>query len=118
MPGPGGFKGGAKAKNTKGTLSRLFKYLFKYYKAYLLIVGICILLSAFAGTVSSLFLNKLLLVIKDGLDTGFNSVSGRLMQVIGLMIGFYVLGIITTFIYSQLMAVFTQGFLNKKRPNN
>lgn len=117
MPGPGGFKGGAKAKNTKGTLSRLFKYLFKYYKAYLLIVGICILLSAFAGTVSSLFLNKLLLVIKDGLDTGFNSVSGRLMQVIGLMIGFYVLGIITTFIYSQLMAVVTQGFLNKMRRN-
>lgn len=117
MPGPRGFKGGHKAKNAKGTLSRLFKYLFKYYKTYLVIVGVCILLSALAGTVSSLFLNKLLLVIKDGLDIGFNSVSGRLMQVIGLMIGFYALGVITTFIYSQLMAVVTQGFLNKMRQN-
>ena len=117
MPGPGGFKGGPKAKNAKGTLSRLFKYLFKYYKTYLVIVGVCILLSALAGTVSSLFLNQLLLVIKDGLDIGFNSVSGRLMQVIGLMIGFYALGVITTFIYSQLMAVVTQGFLNKMRQN-
>lgn len=117
MPGPGGFKGGPKAKNTKGTLLRLFKYLFKYYKTYLVIVGVCILLSALAGTVSSLFLNQLLLVIKDGLDLGFNSVSGRLMQVIGLMIGFYALGVITTFIYSQLMAVVTQGFLNKMRQN-
>ncbi|HCD81241.1 MAG TPA: ABC transporter [Ruminococcaceae bacterium] len=117
MPGPRGFKGGAKAKNAKGTLSRLFKFLFKYYKAYLVIVGVCILLSALAGTVSSLFLNKLLLIIKDGLDLGFDSVAGRLMQVIGLMIGFYALGVITTFIYSQLMAVVTQGFLNKMRQN-
>lgn len=117
MPGPRGFKGGPKAKNTKGTLSRLFKFLFKYYKAYLCIVGVCILLSAFAGTVSSLFLNKLLIVIKDGMDVGFASVEGRLMQVIGLMIGFYALGVITTFIYSRLMAVVTQGFLNKMRQN-
>ena len=117
MPGPRGFKGGPKAKNTKGTLLRLFKFLFKYYKTYLIIVAVCILLSALAGTVSSLFLNQLLLVIGDGINTGFNSVSGRLMQVIGLMIGFYALGIITTFIYSQLMAVVTQGFLNKMRQN-
>ena len=117
MPGPGGFKGGPKAKNTKGTLSRLIKFLFKYYKTYLIIVAVCILLSALAGTVSSLFLNQLLLVIGDGINTGFNSVSGRLIQVIGLMIGFYALGVITTFIYSQLMAVVTQGFLDKMRQN-
>ena len=117
MPGPGGFKGGPKAKDTKGTLSRLIKFLFKYYKTYLIIVAVCILLSALAGTVSSLFLNQLLLVIGDGINTGFNSVSGRLMQVIGLMIGFYALGVITTFIYSQLMAVVTQGFLDKMRQN-
>lgn len=117
MPGPREFKGGPKAKNTKGTLLRLFKFLFKYYKTYLIIVAVCILLSALAGTVSSLFLNQLLLVIGDGINTGFNSVSGRLMQVIGLMIGFYALGVITTFIYSQLMAVVTQGFLNKMRQN-
>ena len=117
MPGPGGFKGGPKAENAKGTLLRLFKFLFKYYKTYLIIVAVCILLSALAGTVSSLFLNQLLLVIGDGINTGFNSVSGRLMQVIGLMIGFYALGVITTFIYSQLMAVVTQGFLDKMRQN-
>lgn len=117
MPGPGEFRGGPKAKNAKGTLLRLFKFLFKYYKTYLIIVAVCILLSALAGTVSSLFLNQLLLVIGDGINTGFNSVSGRLMQVIGLMIGFYALGVITTFIYSQLMAVVTQGFLDKMRQN-
>lgn len=50
MPGPGGFRGGPKAKNAKGTLLRLFKFLFKYYKTYLIIVAVCILLSALAGT--------------------------------------------------------------------
>lgn len=117
MPGPGGFRGGPKAKNAKGTLLRLFKFLFKYYKTYLIIVAVCILLSALAGTVSSLFLNQLLLVIGDGINTGFNSVSGRLMQVIGLMIGFYAWAFITTFIYSQLMAVDYTGLLDKMRQN-
>ena len=38
--GPKGMKGGPKAKNAMGTVARLFKYLFKYYKVYLLIVAV------------------------------------------------------------------------------
>ena len=38
--GPKGMRGGPKAKNAKGTVVRLLKYLFKYYKSYLVIVGI------------------------------------------------------------------------------
>ena len=117
MPGPRGFKGGPKAKNTKGTLSRLFKYLFKYYKAYLCIVAVCILLSAVAGTVSSLFLNQLILAIRDGIESGYGTVSARLMQIIGMMAGFYVVGVVSSFIYSRLMAIVTQGFLDKMRQN-
>ena len=65
MPGPRGIRGGAKAKNAKATILRLIKYLFKYYKVYLTIVAICILFSAFSGTVSSLFLNKIVLLISE-----------------------------------------------------
>ena len=115
--GPKGIKGGPKAKNAKGTVTRLFKYLFKYYKAYLVIVGICIVLSAVSGTVSSLFLNQIVLIITEGLKTGYSAIYGRLLRVILLMVGFYAVGVVSSFIYSRLMAVVTQGFLNKMRQN-
>lgn len=117
MPGPRGFKGGQKAKNTKATTLRLFKYLFKYYKTYLLIVAVCIVFSAFSGTVSSLFLNKIVLIITDGLDLGYSAILPELLTVISAMAGLYLLGIVSTFVYTRLMAVVTQGFLNKMRQN-
>ena len=120
MAGPMGHKGmrgGPKAKNAKGTVARLIKLLFKYYKAYLIIVGICILLSAVSGTVSSLFLNQIVLIISDGLKVGYSAIYARLLRIILIMIGFYLVGIVSSFIYSRLMAVVTQGFLNKMRQN-
>lgn len=120
MPGPmghKGMKGGPKAKNAKGTVSRLFRFLFKYYKSYLVIVGICILLSAVSGTVSSLFLNKIVLIITEGLKVGYSAIYARLLRIILTMIGFYLVGIISSFVYTRLMAIVTQGFLNKMRQN-
>lgn len=115
MPGPRGFRGGAKAKDTKGTVSRLLKYLFKYYKTYLIIAAVCIVASAATGTASSLFLNKIVLLITDGLSVGLDPIYGKLVSIIILMAGFYVLGVVSTFIYTRLMAIITQGFLNKMR---
>lgn len=115
--GPKGMKGGPKAKNAKGTVARLFKYLFKYYKAYLIIVGICILLSAVSGTVSSLFLNRIVLIITEGLKVGYSAIYTKLLRIITIMIGFYLVGIISSFVYTRLMAIVTQGFLNKMRQN-
>lgn len=115
MPGPRGFKGGAKAKDAKGTISRLLKYLFKYYKAYLIIVAVCIVASAATGTVSSLFLNKIVLLITEGLSVGLDPIYNRLVSIVILMAGFYILGVVSAFIYTRLMAIITQGFLNKMR---
>ena len=117
MPGPRGIRGGAKAKNAKATILRLIKYLFKYYKVYLTIVAICILFSAFSGTVSSLFLNKIVLLISEGLDKGYDAIYADLLGVIMTMIGLYFVGIASSFIYTRLMAIITQGFLNKMRQN-
>lgn len=115
MPGPRGFRGGPKAKNTKGTLTRLMKFLFKYFKGELIAVFVCIVFSAFSGTVSALFLNKIILVIAKGIESGYNAVLAELMRVIALMGGLFLLGIVSTFIYTRLMAIITQGFLNNLR---
>lgn len=118
MPGHrGGMRGGPKAKNAKGTLSRLIKYLFKYYKSYLIIVAVCIVLSAISGSVASLFLNKIILIITEGLKTSYAAIEGKLIRIISIMVGMYVLGIVSTFVHARLMAVVTQGFLNKMRQN-
>ena len=118
MPGPNhGFKGGPKPKNAKGTLFRLMKYLFRYYKTYLLIVAVCLIVSAVTGTIAPLFMNKIISVITEGTKTGWAAIHSELIRVIALMGGFFAVGIISSFIYTRLMAVVTQGFLNKMRQN-
>lgn len=116
MPGPNrGFKGGRKAKNAKGTMMRLLKLLFSYYRAYLIIVAVCIVISALTNTITSLFINRIVIIINEGLKSGLDSVYGKLAGTIGLMAGLFALGIICSTIYTQLMAIVTQGFLGKLR---
>ncbi|MBR7071012.1 MAG: ABC transporter ATP-binding protein, partial [Clostridia bacterium] len=106
---------GSKPKNTKGVMKRLLRYLFHYYKKELSIVAVCIIFSAVAGTISSLFMNKIVLLITEGLDVGLSAIEGRLFQIISVMITIFAAGVLSTFIYQRLMAVVTQGFLNHMR---
>ena len=115
MHNPRGRGYGPKPENTKGVMGRLLKYLFRYYKKELAVVAVCIVFSAIAGTISSLFMNKIVQLITEGLDVGLSAIEGRLMRIIGTMIGIFALGVVTTFTYQRLMAVVTQGFLNRMR---
>lgn len=116
--GPMSAKGMPKAK--KGTFGRILKELFSFYKAPLIIVLVCILLSAVAGAVPSLFIRS----ITDGITEGIavNSNGGDLAPVwktiytnVFLLLGVYLIGLIAAFIYNRLMAVITQGFLKHMR---
>ena len=42
VPGPRGMRGGPKAKDIKGSLSRLIKFLISDYKKHLILVLICL----------------------------------------------------------------------------
>ena len=105
-------------------LGRLFRYMSHYYKWELLVVIICIAVTAVAGISSSVFL-KILVddVITPGLDygktygaaAGFDHVSGTLYTIAGIMAGIYAAGILCSFIYTRLMALITQGFLKHVR---
>ena len=112
MPGP---KKNFKAKNAKGTMLRLFKFLFTYYKKQLIIVAVCLILGAMTTTTSSLFLNRIITIIGDGVTSGMDAVAPRLIATICLMGGIYLFGILCIAVHSQLMAVVTQGFLGKLR---
>lgn len=105
-----------KVKIPKGTFKRLMKYLFKYYKVQLMLVIICLLGSGCAGAVASSFTQSIVDdVIIPGMETGFNSVKNELFEVIAKMILIYSIGVACSLIYTQIMAVVTQGTLYRFR---
>ncbi len=107
------FKG--KPPKRKGMLKRILKLLFGYYKPLLIVVIICILLTSIASTVASLFMNRFLEYINQGLKEGLPAVSRGITLSVLTMICIYIVGLIANFTYTRLMAIVTQGFLNKVR---
>ena len=99
----------------KGTLSRLLKTVFKYYKWQLVIVVFCILLSSVGSLVSSIYMQMLVdEVITPALSDvgGFTAeLQGKLMGLILMMVIVYGLVVFCSFLYTRIMATVTQGML-------
>lgn len=106
-----GMKSGAK----KGTFKRLLKMLFSEYKIQLCVVLVCIILSTIAATASNVFLNQIIQEINDGIKTGWDAASKNIVKIIATMGGIYLVGVAASFFHARIMAIVTQGFLNKTR---
>ncbi len=79
-------------------------------------MAICLLLGSVATSISAVFINNLVKIVKEGLAAeSFSAVSGKLYSLIALMLATYLVGISSIFIRERTMAVITQGFLNKMR---
>ena len=103
---------GAKPKVKKGTLKRLLKMLFSEYKWQMLVVVVCLIISAIAGSVSSIFLRRIIdNVITPALTGGLDSVKAEFIKIIITLGSIYALAIVSMAIYTQLGAKITQGFL-------
>ena len=96
----------------KGTLGRLLKTAFKYYKWRLIVVFVCILVSSTGSLISSLFMKTLIdEIIPKGVEFGFAAAARDLLGLILFMGGMYGLVVLTTFLYNRMMATVTQGLL-------
>ncbi len=104
-----------KERAKKGTLPRLLKMLFSYYKWWLVVIFVCIIVTAFSSTASSLFMNIYITHIEEGLKSGWDAVAQKVFGTTIALVVIYLIGIITSFSFSRLMAVITQGFLDKVR---
>ena len=104
-----------KDQKSKGVIGRLLKILFEDYRKQLIIVAICILLTSFASSISSLFMNFFITQINIGLINGWSAVSTRIYIAIGIMLVIFAIGWITSFLHTRIMAVVTQSFLNNMR---
>ncbi|MBQ7415913.1 MAG: ABC transporter ATP-binding protein [Oscillospiraceae bacterium] len=105
---------GRMAKDPKKTVARLFRYLLNY-KFTLLIVVLCIFVTALAQAVSSTTLGQLvdtyiLPMVKNG-STDFAPVLSFLIKIACI----FVLGMIASFFQSYLMVGVTQGIQKKIR---
>ena len=96
----------------KGTLPRLIKTVFQYYKWQLIVALVCIVINSTGNLVSSVFLQTLIDdVIPVGVKSGFAAVAAKLGGMVATMAGIYVVIVIAAFLYNRIMATVTQGML-------
>lgn len=107
-------------KAKKGTFGRLMKYVFNGHKYQLIVVAVCILLSACTSIAASASTQ---MIIDDvitpgiqvgkvlGFEAGMDSVWGDLMGIVTMMIVVFAFGIAASFTYQRIMAVVTQRTL-------
>lgn len=102
-------------KNKKQTAKRLLKYITKSYKKHLTIVFICIILSSIAGVAGSMFLGTLIDDYITPLLLETNPVFTGLFKAILIMALVYLTGVLSTLIYTRIMARISQGVLKEIR---
>ena len=99
----------------KGVLKRILKILFKEYKLQMIAVAVCIVAVSLASTIASLFMNKFINYIGEGLKNGLDSVSSKITIAVISMLCIYALGWLASFAYTRIMAVVTQSFMHSMR---
>ena len=100
----------------KGTFGRLFRYLFDHYGMRLIVVMLCIIVSAVASVIATVFLQRLIdECIVPGISSGMGAVQNLLVHILLTMAVFYVLGVLAAFTYNRIMATVTQGTLKHLR---
>ncbi len=77
---------------------------------------VCILINAVVSSVPSVFMQNIIAIVDDSYKTGdWSSVSGKILGFVGILIIMYVISLIAGLLYTQLMAIITQGSLKKLR---
>lgn len=115
MMGRGGRAPVKADKNSLKILKRLLAYILKEYKFLFFMVLVTIIISSLANVIGTLFLRNLIddyitpLLNKSGADFG------PLLKMIITMAVIYYVGVISTYIYSRIMIVISQGSLKRIR---
>ena len=104
-----------KVENPGKLLARLMKYIGKTYTIHLIVVVICIFASVLANVQGTMFMKSLIDDYITPLLGKADPDFGPLMQAIARVAGFYLLGVICTFIYNRVMVYVTQGTLKNLR---
>ena len=98
-----------------GAVKRLLKILFSEYRSKLIWVVVFIVITSAASTVASLFMSFFIEQIGIGLENGWSAVSRSIFTALAIMLCIYVMGWISSFLYTRMMAGITHSFMNGLR---
>ena len=104
--------GAGRPKAKKGTLKRVLKFLFKHYKSSLILVGICLVISALVNSVSSVFTQTFLSYVNEGLEifkisgseAALGEVYPKVIRLVITLMCVYLVGLICNFLWTRTMA--------------
>lgn len=98
------------------SLTRVVKELFLAYPVLMPITIFCILFSAASAAVPDIFIKKVIDVIEKWYPSGdWNGALSEMIPIMTILIILYALSLLAVYAYNQLMAIITQGFLDKMR---
>ncbi len=97
------------------TIKRIFNYMKANHKWMLILVLVCIILNTAANIASSLFLETLVDNYITPLIGVENPVYTELIKAVGIMASFYLVGVITIFVYTRVMVNISQSTLKTIR---
>lgn len=102
-------------KVKKGTFSRVIKYMLKDYTPHMIVVVICIFVSAICTLQGTLFMKTLIdSYITPMLETGSTDFT-PLWNAIVRLIGILAIGILASYIYNRTMVAVSQGTMERLR---
>ena len=103
-------------KVKKGTLGRVLKLLMEDYKWLFLLAMVFMALYSVGNITPSVFIKNITdIILRFTGGATWAEARGEVWKVLGLMITVLVLTMLFSFLYARLMAVITQGFLDKMR---
>lgn len=100
----------------KHTTLRLIQTLFRFYPIMMPLTLFCIIFSAAVSSIPSIFMQNVIAIVESSWQSGdWASVGGQIIAVVSMLAVFYLLSLLSTFAFNQMMAIITQGSLKKLR---
>lgn len=103
-------------KNKQSIIFRLLGTISQFYPVMFPVVIICIVFNAIISSIPAVFMQNIIALVEKNWQAGdWNGVGGKILSLVAILAVFYVLSFISGVIYNQMMAIITQGTLNKFR---
>lgn len=102
--------------NKKSVIIRLIKDIHSFYPVKFPLVIILIIFNATVSSIPAVFMQNIIAIVEENWKTGsWEDVKGKVLFFVSVLATFYVLSILSNIAFNQLMAIITQGTLNKFR---